>query len=255
VRRLRSALVLFRPLLPVAESEPLRAELRGLADALGGARDLDVFLDETLAPLAELHQEPALKRLRDAAREMRDEEYTALGAALASPRFPRLVLALGRLVAARAWREPADMPRAQRLAAPARELAAELLARRDRRVRRLGSRLDRRSDADKHRLRIQIKKLRYTAEFFRGLYPHRKSERAIRRMARLQDVLGHLNDRATADALLDRILARLGHEARPEHQRAAGLVSGWTVRGSELALRRLEQRWRRFAKSQPYWSS
>jgi inorganic triphosphatase YgiF len=254
VRRLRSALALFRPLLPLAESEPLRAELRWLGDALGGARDLDVFLDETLAPLlAHALQEPALKRLRDAAREMREEQYAALRAALDSPRFPRLVLALGRLAAARGWRETATGTRAEQLAAPARALASELLSRRDARVRRLGSRLDTLTVQEKHRLRIQVKKLRYAAEFFRGLYPQKRSQRAIRRLARLQDVLGHLNDRASADVLLDRILARLGREAQPAHQRAAGLVSGWALRGAESALRRLDQRWSRFAGTRPFW--
>jgi inorganic triphosphatase YgiF len=254
VRRLRSALALFKDWLPPTEAEPLRVELRWLGDALGGARDLDVFLTETLTPLlASLSDEPALKRLRDAADEMREEQYTALRAALDEPRFPRLLLSLGRLTAARAWRAHGPPPQTARLFGPARALADALLARRLRKARRLGTRIDTLTWPEKHRLRIELKKLRYAAEFFRGLHPGRRSDRMIRRLARLQDVLGHLNDRATADALLDRILARMGGEVGPEHRRAAGLVSGWTARGAEDALAQLERRWERFGRARPFW--
>jgi CHAD domain-containing protein len=256
VRRLRSALALFDGVIPDAQSADFEIELRWLADALGEARDLDVFLDETLAPLvAASPGDPALKRLREVARERRDERQSALRTALDSPRLPRLLLRLGRWTVARDWRAQDLSADSARLFAPARALAGELLARRRRKLRRLGARLEELSPAEKHRLRIQVKKLRYAAEFFAGLYPQPRTRRAIRRLARLQDVLGHLNDRATADTLLDRVLTRLGREARPEHHRAAGLVSGWTARGAEAQLGRLERRWASVEKSRPFWRS
>jgi inorganic triphosphatase YgiF len=256
VRRLRSALALFDGVIPDAQSADFEIELRWLADALGEARDLDVFLDETLAPLvAASPGDPALKRLREVARELRDERQSALRTALDSPRLPRLLLRLGRWTVARDWRAQDLSADSARLFAPARALAGELLARRRRKLRRLGARLEELSPAEKHRLRIQVKKLRYAAEFFAGLYPQPRTRRAIRRLARLQDVLGHLNDRATADTLLDRVLTRLGREARPEHHRAAGLVSGWTARGAEAQLGRLERRWASVEKSRPFWRS
>lgn len=254
VRRLRSALGLFAGVLPREPADAFDIELRWLADALGEVRDLDVFLGETLAPLVPARpDDAALKRLRDAARELRDERQASLREALAAPRLPSLLLRLGRWTATRGWREQELSAGSARLFAPARELAGELLDRRHRKVRRLGAQLERLSPAEKHRLRIQVKKLRYAAEFFAGLHPHARTRRAIRRLARLQDVLGHLNDQATADALLDQIVARLGREAQSQHQRAAGFVTGWAARGAEDALRTLDRRWARVARTRPFW--
>jgi inorganic triphosphatase YgiF len=254
VRRLRSALGLFSAVLPGEPVDSFDVELRWLADALGEARDLDVFIGETLAPLAAARpDDEALKRLCDVARELRDVRQSELRQALDSPRLARLLLRLGRWTATRGWREQDLSADSARLFAPARELAGELLTRRHRKVRRLGAQLESLSPAEKHRLRIQVKRLRYAAEFFAGLYPHAKTRRAIRRLARLQDVLGHLNDQATADTLLDRLLARLGREAGPAHQRAAGLVSGWTERGAEEAVVTLERCWARVERTRPFW--
>lgn len=44
-RRLRAALELFQPIFPRRELRPLLREVKGLADALGGVRDLDVMLE------------------------------------------------------------------------------------------------------------------------------------------------------------------------------------------------------------------
>jgi triphosphatase len=68
IRRLRSALALVRAVSPAAPLEHLRGELRWLAGELGGARDLDVFCDETLGPVVRSRPEdPTLKRLAEVA--------------------------------------------------------------------------------------------------------------------------------------------------------------------------------------------
>jgi inorganic triphosphatase YgiF len=51
IRKLRSVLTLFRSFLPVEVVERHTEELRWLAGEMGTARDLDVFLDELLAPV------------------------------------------------------------------------------------------------------------------------------------------------------------------------------------------------------------
>lgn len=254
VRRLRSALSVFRSVIPPEPLERFREDLRWLGRELGAARDLDVFLEELLAPLARrFPADPALKRLVEVARHVREEAYDGLRQALDAERCGRLLLDLSAWGACRGWRDQPLGPESARLFASGRAFADERLERRYRKVRRRGRNLARRSPSEKHALRIEVKKLRYTGEFFRSLYAGRGVDRMLRRLSRLQDVLGHLNDRAAADALLDRVLEELGPGATPDHHRAAGLVSGWAAAGAEGHARRLERRWRRFTRTRPFW--
>jgi inorganic triphosphatase YgiF len=254
-RRLRSAFSVFRESVPREHAEPLKEGLRWLGSQLGDARDIDVFLEETLAGLRSHYpDDPDLKRLREVASELRDQAYDRVLEALASQRYAALVLGLSAWINARGWRDQPLTPSSARLFAPARVHADRSLRRRQRKARRLGRDLAQRTPAEKHALRIELKKLRYAAEFFRSLYPEARSDRTLKRLARLQDVLGHLNDQAAADRLLARILERLGSEGTPAHHRAAGLVSGWTARGAEDALARLGRRWRRYRRTRPFWA-
>ncbi len=253
-RRLRSALSLLRAQLPAELGRELRDELRGLASALGPARDLDVFLAETLEPILALQPAEAhLKRLRDAALEARADAYDRVREAVTSPRTTRLLLRLGRTLSSRAWRDQPLSPESARLFSPARAHAAELLGRHHRKALRGGRDLTHRPVEDLHRLRITLKKLRYLGEFFAGLYPRKPARRVLRRAARLQDALGHLNDSANAEALLSLVLSRLGSELGPDHHRAAGFVMGWIQRGGSQEIGRIEARWRRFAAAAPFW--
>src|SRR5579859_1327131 len=53
LRRLRAAMTMFKPLLGDPVSQSLRSELRWLQQTLGAARDWDVLLADTVAPLEE----------------------------------------------------------------------------------------------------------------------------------------------------------------------------------------------------------
>ena len=253
VRRARAALVAFRPVLPVESTRWLRAELRWLGRELGGARDLDVFTREILPPIeADLGSDPAFKRLREEALALRADCYAAVREALVSPRYARLVLELGAWVAGCRWREQPLSEASARLFAPAHEFASELLERRHRKIRRLGQRLAE-SDEARHGLRIQLKRLRYTGEFFRGLYPRRRSGRYLRRVGRLQSALGHLNDVVSAHGILENLLARLGEEHAPAHDRAAGFIEGWTSRVARGEQEDLGRLWHRLGEARPFW--
>jgi len=255
VRRLRSALRLFAPALPDAGRLPLERELRWLGRELGRVRDLDVLVLELLGPLAQRRAgDGPLGRLRDAAQAERETRQAALRDVLDSERTTRLALELGRWLARRGWREQPLGPGSARLFAPARALAAELLAARDRKARRLGERIGELAPPDLHRLRIRVKRLRYAAELLGGLYPGRRSDRYALHLAELQDRLGRLADLATAERLLDELVARAPAEQRDEAGRAAGFALGWVGRDVDRAIARLPRRWERFARTRAFWS-
>lgn len=257
VRRLRSALTLLGPLLPREQVRPLRHELRWLAGELAAARDLDVFLAEIFGPIFRSHRDDAdLKRLRETARELRAHAYRRVKHAIGSPRHPRLVLQLGRWIATRSWRDELSAADLERLQASARVAGGALLQRRVRKARRLGSRLAELDAADRHRLRVQLKKLRYACEFFRGAFPERRARarRFLARLKDLQDALGTLNDFATAERLLEEILEQQGRHPGRSLVGAAGFVAGWNARREQRLLEELPQAWDAFAAAPPFWT-
>jgi CHAD domain-containing protein len=62
---------------------------------------------------------------------------------------------------------------------PAVQLANQLLAQRERKALRRGREFESLTPPARHRLRIALKKLRYTAEFFASLYPRKRTNRYI----------------------------------------------------------------------------
>lgn len=255
VRRLRSALRLFRPVLPADALRPLERELRWLGRELGAVRDLDVFVVERIDPLvAQRPGDKGLELLREAAEAGRRMHQEQLRCAIDSPRYTRLVLELGRWLARRGWRDQPLDEASARLFAPASALAAELLERRHRKARRLGERIEELRLADLHRLRIQLKRLRYASELLGGLYPGRRLDRYLGRLPELQERLGRLADLATAQGLLAELIERVAPEARSACARAAGFVEGWASADAARATRRIARAWHDFDRVRPFWT-
>src|SRR3546814_1130101 len=95
-RRFRAALTVFGDLLPAAQLAWLQEEAKWALNALGSARDWDVFLADLLAPLEAARPGDAdLAALRGAARDRQAQAYRQLLEALASPRYTRFLLRIG----------------------------------------------------------------------------------------------------------------------------------------------------------------
>ena len=96
LRRLRSALGLFRDLMPADQYEFLGGEVKWLAGELGNARNWDVFLADLLAPVEEaLDRDKPTEALHRAALASRAKGYEQARAAILSPRYTVLLLRLG----------------------------------------------------------------------------------------------------------------------------------------------------------------
>jgi inorganic triphosphatase YgiF len=249
VRRFRSALRLFRSELPMRTAQALTRELRWLAGVLGEARDLDVFLAELLAPLTRTRPgDRGLAVLREAAEAARAEAYSVLRRELASQRYAILVLRLGRFVEGEEWHRRG----APALMRPARPVARRLLRHRAARLQQLGERVAELSAQDLHRLRIRAKRLRYAAELLGPIFGDKAPARAARRLAELQDVLGHLNDQATAEKLVVRLHGRLP-EISSEVMRAEGFAMGYAASSAAAGHEALARAWRRVEQPEPFW--
>jgi CHAD domain-containing protein len=224
-RRLRAAIDLFVGVLPV-RIEGIREELGWLAAVLGEVRDLDVQLDHmgnmgewSIAWATSETTVDPLVHLRQLLVDQRFDARRHLLAALDSVRYQRLLKGLTSLVI----QGPAR--RSSAAAVPAAIGVTELVAQRHRSVLK-GAKRARKSGvaADYHRLRIRAKRLRYSLEFTAGLYDG-STDRFVRRMARLQDALGLMQDAEVATEQLLGITSEHGSELPPLTIFAMGSVA------------------------------
>jgi len=252
-RRLRSVLTVFSEFISRERAEPIREELRWLAGELDGARNWDVFTEQTLPPiLSALSEQTDLGWIVQRSAELRQQANARARTAVASPRYQRFLLTFGAWLATGAWRETTAPLVIGAPELPVLELASRILEKRHKKLKKRGKNLLRLSPEERHAVRIAAKKLRYAAEFFSSLYPRKRTRRYIQALAHLQDILGVMNDAATTRRLLQDLEADAQDATR---QQAKGLVLGWVLGGSYTRLSALEQAWNEFADQQEFWST
>lgn len=199
-RRLRAAIDFFADVLP-ARAQVLRAELGWLANVLGGVRDLDVQIgrmgDMARWVITDTATEGSpLDELQRLLTAQRTTARRALLDALDSTRWARLAAGLTTLVRAGTRGRP---PAAGQ---PAVAALPQLVTPPHKAVLRAARRAGASGLAtDFHRLRIRCKRLRYSLEFAAGVYGGR-TEPFTRKLAKLQDSLGLMQDAEVATARL-----------------------------------------------------
>jgi inorganic triphosphatase YgiF len=251
LRRMRSVLRVFAPMLPAAVFTPIIADLRWLAGALGPARDWDVFVSETLAPVQrELAGHPGFGELERRCSRARGAALQRARRAIRSRRYRELLLDLTGVLVADTWLAQMNDKQRGVSAAPASRFAADVLAQRYLRVRRRGRKLESLSAAQLHRLRIAVKKLRYAADAFAGLFASGAARKLVKRLGRVQDILGRINDAATADRLLEACGGAPRTRALLE---ALGIVRGWGYAQAQVQKARLASEWKSFRAVEQFW--
>jgi CHAD domain-containing protein len=254
IRRLRCCLALFGDLLPASQCQYLDGELRWLLKELGPARDWDVFLDETLPPvLRQFEGEPRLEELRLQAQARQDEGYARAGTALHAQRYTGLVMLLAAWADGRSWHDPFGPPTHPSLALKATEAVSHLLDQLLAAVHECGADFADLDAEHRHRLRIQIKKLRYATDFFASLFPRRRLTPFLVALKTLQDRLGVENDAAVARRLLLRLAKEMHGRERSRMAYAAGLVVGWHAHTADSRQQHLDALWAKLSAYPPFW--
>lgn len=251
VRRMRSVVAVFDATLPAAAGDAIAAELRRLAHALGPARDWDVFLAETLEPVhREFPRHAGFAELMRSCKRARSAAWRQARRAVNSARYRELILDVVGLIADDAWLTQLDAKQLATASALATQFAAGVLAERYARVRRRGRNLEKLSAAQLHRLRIAIKKLRYAADAFASLFAPAGTVPLLKRLSDLQDILGVINDTATAARLIDGCSG--GRQSRTLAE-ARGIVRGWGYGRAELQRSELAGAWKAFRAAKKFW--
>ncbi|HEY4374979.1 MAG TPA: CHAD domain-containing protein [Burkholderiales bacterium] len=201
LRRLRSAMQLFRTYLPQDFLVDGGADLQWLAQVLGQARDHDVLITQTL---------PRVLRAPSARRAGSDER--AIIAALQAPHEAACAAARKALRSRRYRALLHELAETVRLLGECetpqvrggdlRDFAARKLKAASRKLRVSPEELAALPSDPRHQFRIAAKRLRYTVEFFAPLFKNKPAQRYARHLADLQDALGALNDHAVAQSML-----------------------------------------------------
>ncbi|MGP3697499.1 CHAD domain-containing protein [Rhodobacter sp. NSM] len=184
LRRLRTALTAFDPILDPGFARKAGRRARTLFRIVGDLRDADVLAE---------HQEDEPEGAA-AARDA-DRIRQKVRKRLRREKAVRFAPKIGKTLAKTAWR------RSGRRTRVLAEGSAALVGGRalgDAWATCLshGDDLSAMPDEDRHELRKDLKTMRYTVEFFGEIWSGEAQERFLARMKDLQDELGHLNDLA-----------------------------------------------------------
>ncbi|HWE45603.1 MAG TPA: CHAD domain-containing protein [Caulobacteraceae bacterium] len=203
-RRLRAGMSLFKPILADPQSRRVNGDLWTIAAELGKARDLDVMLKRVreLEFPGAVDTSPLIARLE----EDREQAYENAVSMLEPSRLDPIVLETTTWVERGDWLNGADKDQAKARARRVEGVAEDELDRRTRALRKSLKNLDHLDDAERHRVRIKAKKVRYGAEFFTPLAPGKSGQKAAKAfvgaLKPLQDCLGGLNDIVTSGRML-----------------------------------------------------
>ena len=249
LRRLRAAVTSFAKVCADSEQDRIKAELKWATNELGPARDLDVFATDVLKHLSETGA--GEKEFAEASRDFtlrRGAAYAVVTDVVRSERFRTSLLDVAEWVETGPWSiDAGTRADAER---PIEQHAAEVLAKFRKRIRKKGRDLRELNARARHKLRIGAKNLRYTIEFFVGVFPgHKNAKRrqaALTSLKTLQDTLGSLNDIAARKARVSNGDGLSAH--------AAAMVDAGEAKADKL-LERARAAHAHFREVKAFWKS
>ena len=261
LRRLRTAISIFSDIVRDGQVGRIKTELKWLNNELSPARDLDTLLDEVVKPLCREHPgHRGLKSLHFSFSRQCLRDYKRADNAMNSMRFCRLLIEIFAWIEVGEWITTTDELARLRREWPIETHAAEQLSRRHKKIKKRSRKLDKLDPAQRHKLRIQVKKLRYATEFFGDLFHERKSAkrstRLLSTLKRLQTSLGSLNDVTTRGTLCAEFLARQRASSGTDgHDRAfgAGLIAGHQEARQAELISDAAKAGAQFEDIKPFW--
>ncbi|WP_052002808.1 CYTH and CHAD domain-containing protein [Microvirga sp. BSC39] len=244
LRRLRAAITLFKTVVEDEQRDEIKDELKWMANLLGMARDLDVYIGKVLEPAQARHErDVSYRQLLAEFQERRNRAYQTVQETITSPRFVNGILVTAAWIQAGRWVVEGSKAARQRRRQPVSELAEQEIGRRWKRVLKRGRNLAELDPDERHQVRIEIKKLRYAAEFFDALFKgssaKNRKRAALKTLEALQETLGELNDIAVGSEM---------HTSEAE----AALHQEQLSRVNEL-LTAAQAQYRALGRLEPFW--
>ena len=215
IRRLRTALKSF-----AAWSENIqphwKKELTTIFQALGGTRDIDALNEDLLPQLIEAgypldHLAPSTEAISDVCALFQRPETTQL--------WLELILFT---------EQELDPPSKTKL----KKHALKVIHALHHKICAHAEHFSLLEDEEKHRVRKQVKQLRYSIEFLASLLDAKALKTYLKKLKAVQENLGHYNDLVVADALF---------QQAPEPEVAYSFATGWIAAEKNRMLKLVEQ--------------
>jgi triphosphatase len=255
LRRLRAAISLFDAMPQGRELAAIKRDLKWLAGELGPARDLDVLTHEAIAPLRrENPEQREIVLLEQDVRRARRVEFDRAAKAVAGPRYRDVVLQTALWLIDGDWCHAGGAGAKLRAAAIA-PVAADILKRRARKVIKKSKRLKELDAAQRHRLRIAVKKLRYGCDFFETLFDRAAAQRKYgKALKQLQGCLGRLNDLRVHAEKAHQLANPKRHAPRGAPKAyAMGFLTGREQRLAPALISAAERAGRKLKAAREFW--
>ena len=244
LRRLRSALRAFRPLIDVPALQDMDKHAQSLARIVGELRDAEVLIDDIYAPVAgQAGEHRGLRALKDALQRHRAAKRVAARAALEGTHWSHLQLHLVLF--------PQTIAACAALDAPIKRFSCKAIDQIWKKTAKKGKRLHSLSGDERHMMRKRLKQLRYTAEFFAPLYPAHAVKPFVKRLKQLQIALGYVNDVVTARQIVDIASTHCHDDAQAQF--AAGYILGWHSSRVPLCWEEAQDGWNELKKAARFW--
>ncbi len=242
IRRLRVVLRMAEKMRADDELASLRLTLNELGVSLGRIREWDVFIAKNIAPVQTIIEgNPDLQRFKAllASCELqRADCYAVLRGQ--SRDIQRLLLRLAHWMKGPYWQAAS--------VTGIFDFACRRLQPLARSYQKTVSNLHMLDMAQLHALRIQAKKLRYSAEFFAGLYSGKLTKSYLAALSEVQEQLGNLNDIRVAVQRLNELADRL-----PEHREIIAFIKVRTEADLPGLFKALHQGVKNFARQPAFW--
>lgn len=234
-RRLRTALRTLDALHPGNFRNGWEAPLTAVFRALGSDRD-DELLRTRIQPQLQAAGGPDLPLTPPA-------DAPALDGVVTDPAFQAVLITLIAFSSGAALQDSA-VDSTTLGAKPARALLARRLSALHRKVRAGGKRFKTLPAEDQHRVRKQLKRLRYLAEFVGPLFGRKATQRYLQRLAPAQDTLGDYNDHQ---------VALHSYQQRATRDPKALFAVGWLSATLPAEAAQCQQELGRIKKSNRFW--
>jgi len=252
IRRLRSLITTFKPVVADGRLPTITDELKWLTGELDAARNLDVMLrGEFRASLGQKYEADGLKALAGRLRDARRIAYARAASAVEGARFRELLINLLIWIETGPWTIAPKTERARK--GKIERFARQALEKRRRKIVKQAKRF---ADLDvqaRHKLRIEAKKLRYAADVFSHLFGRpRRVQRFLAQLKRVQDCLGELNDIVVGEAIAREVAAGASL-AQARAAFAAGWITGARGQHLDALTAQAEDALKSFADAKPFW--
>lgn len=249
LRRLRVAMRVFQAARANERWAEFNEDAKALIAVTGPVRDLDVLALDVVAPLDRIPERPDLAGLSALLDTARRDARAGLVASLGEARW------IGFRARLAVWpvqiEQRIGVSDRDALERPARKVATKELKRLWKRIEDAADVVDTLDIEQRHALRKDLRRLRYAVDLTGTLHDGSDTGRMVTEIRRLQLLLGHLNDLATARHLVDMAVVRDSADAGV--QRASGFVIGWHAAKSEDSWRETIGTLARLRKGPVFW--